>query len=266
MNKTLFVADFKATWGVMAFIVFMLLIYVSTAVAMYDPTSIQKMEDMFNLLPEGMLKAFGFDNLGTNLTGYLGHYFYGFIMIVFPIIYIALAANKLIARHVDSGSMAYLLTTPNTRVRIATTQAVYLLASLAVIFVVDVGILMLMTESLHPGLLDVGRFLLLNLVTYLTLAVVAGIGFFFSCLFNEARYSLAVGAGVPIVFLLAKMISEISSDLEWVRFFSLYSILDVDRILSSNSYAFVTSLILLAVLLVLNTAAIRVFDRKSLAI
>ena len=115
-----------ANWGIFAFVAGMLLIYVSTAVSMYDPSSIETMENMFKLLPEGMLKAFGFDTLGTDLTGYLAHYFYGFIIIVFPLIYIVLISNRLIAKHVDTGSMAYLLTTPNTRVRVAFTQAMYL--------------------------------------------------------------------------------------------------------------------------------------------
>ena len=266
MNKKLLIYDIKATWGILAFIIVMLLIYVSTSVAMYDPASIENLEDMFKLLPQGMLKAFGFDNLGTDMTGYLGHYFYGFIMIVFPIIYIVMAANKLIAKHVDSGSMAYLLTTPNTRIRIAVTQAVYLLASLAFIFVIDVGILIIMSESMFRGLLDLGSFLALNLVTYLMLAVVSGIGFFFSCLFNDTRYSLALGGGLPMVFLVAKMVSEISVNLEWIRYFSLYSVLNVDKILSNNSYVVVSSLILATAVLVLYAAAIRLFDRKSLAI
>lgn len=266
MNKTLFLSNIKATLGPLAFVLFMLLIYVVTAIAMYDPLSIEAMEDMFNLLPEGMLKAFGFDNLGTNMTGYLGHYFYGFIMMVFPIIYIVIAGNKLIAKHVDSGSMAYLLTTPNTRIRIAVTQAVYLLTSLAVILVVDVGILILMSEAMHPGLLDIGKFLGLNLVAYLTLAVVCGISFFFSCLFSDTRYSLAFGAGLPVVFLVAKMVSEISADVEWIRFLSVYSVVNIDRILEDGTYVAVASLILFGVVLVLFGAAIRIFDKKSLAI
>jgi ABC-2 type transport system permease protein len=266
MNKTLFFANIKATWGALAFIVFMLFIYVATAIAMYDPVSVEAMEDMFKILPQGMLKAFGFDNLGTNMTGYLGHYFYGFIMMVFPIIYIVIAANKLIAKHVDSGSMAYLLTTPNTRVRIGLTQAVYLLTSLAVIFIVDVGILIIMSEAMHPGLLEIGKFLMLNLVAYLALAVVCGIAFFFSCLFSDARYSLAFGAGLPVIFLVTKMVSEISEDLEWVRFLSVYSVVDIDKILENGTYAAVASLILLGVVVVLFGAAIRIFDRKSLAI
>lgn len=266
MNKSLFLSNIKGNWGILAFVVGMLLIYISTSVTMYDPDSIEKMESMFELLPEGMLKAFGFDNLGTDMTGYLAHYLYGFIVIVFSIIYIILASNRLVAKHVDSGSMAYLLTTPNTRVRIAGTQAIYLLTSLLTLFIVDFGILLLLSQSMFPGLLDVGRFLALNLVTYLVLAVVCGIAFFFSCLFSDTTKSLAFGGGIPVAFVVIKMVSEISTDLGWMRNFTLFSILDLDRILESTSYVVTCSLILVGVGAALFGSAIWIFNRKSLAI
>ena len=266
MNRTLFVSNIKSNWGIFAFVAGMLLIYFSTSVAMYDPSSVEKMESMFNLLPKGMLKAFGFDNLGRTMTGYLAHYLYGFIIIVFPIIYIVIVSHRLVAKHVDSGSMAYLLTTPNTRVRIAVTQGVYLLVSLLVLLAFDVGILLLLSQSAFPGLLDIGKFLVLNLATYLVLSVVCGIGFFFSCLFNDTKNAIAFGGGIPIAFVVIKMVSEFSADLEWMRFFTLFTVLDIDRILESPSYAVTICLVLAGVVLALFIAAVRVFDRKNLAI
>ena len=266
MNKALFIANIKANWGAWLFVALILMIYISTSVTMYDPASIEKMEDMFKLLPEGMLKAFGFDNLGTNLTGYLGHYLYGFIILVFPLIYVVLASNKLVAKHVDSGSMAYLLATPNSRVKIAANQAAFLLISLATLFVVDIGILIALSVSMFPGLLDVSGFLALNLVTFLAMAVACGVSFFFSCLFSDARYSIAFGGGIPILFLVTKMVSEIGPDLDWMKYLSIYKFINIDKILVDGTYVLVSSLILVAITAVLFLAAIQVFDRKSLAI
>lgn len=266
MNRTLFAADIRANWGAFAFFAGLLLIYISTSVAMYDPSSMAGMEAMLEMLPDGMLKAFGFDTLGTDMTSYLGHYLYGFIVIVFPVLYIVLMSNRLVARHVDSGSMAYLLTTPNTRARIALTQGAYLLTSLLALFVLDMGILVLLSVAMFPGLLDVGRFLLLNLVTYLTLATVSGVGFLFSCVFSDARYSVAFGGGIPMAFIAIKMVSEINTKLDWMRYLSVFSVLDIDRILTSSSYTVAVSLILAGATAVLYGLGVRIFDKKSLAI
>ena len=52
MNKTLFLVNLKSNWGIMLFVALVLMIYVSTAVTMYDPESVDTMEQMFQLLPE----------------------------------------------------------------------------------------------------------------------------------------------------------------------------------------------------------------------
>lgn len=266
MNKTLFKATFKANWGIGLFFTLFILMYVTISIVMFDPDSAETIESMLALMPEGMLKAFGFDNLGTDLTGYLAHYLYGFIFLVFPMIYTIIIGNKLIAKHVDNGSMAYILTTPNTRIRIAVTQAVYLVSSIAVIFIINVGIGIAISESMFGGHLDIGKFIALNLVTYLATMVVSGIVFLFSCLFNESRNALAFGGGIAALFLIFRMLMGISEDISWLKYFTIYSFVDIEEILSSSSYATMASLILLGISGILYFAAIIIFDRRSLSI
>ena len=81
MNSTLFKTDLKSNWVIFTFIFGMLMIYVSTSIAMFNPDTAEAMDAMFSMLPEGMIKAFGFVGLGTNLTTYLAGYLYGFILV-----------------------------------------------------------------------------------------------------------------------------------------------------------------------------------------
>lgn len=266
MNKTLFKTNFKLNRGILAFITAALLIYVTTSVSMFDPESAKTMESMLELLPEGMAKAFGFENFGTDLTQYLGNYLYGFIFIIFPMIYTVIVSNKLIAKHVDSGSMAYLLSTPNSRIRVAVTQAVFLLSGLAIIYIIELGVLIGMSEAMFPGKLDIGSLSALTLVTYLSLAVTAGIGFFFSCLFNDTKNSIALGGGIPGILFVLKMVSGISEELDFLRYFTVFSFIDVERILNNNSYALTASLILAGMCILIYTVSIIMFNRRSLPI
>lgn len=266
MNKTLFKATFKANWGIGLFFTLFILMYVSISITMFDPNSADTIEGMLKMVPEGMLKAFGFDKLGTDLTGYLSNYLYGFIFLVFPMIYTVIVAYKLIAKHVDNGSMAYLLASPNTRIKIATTQAIYLVSSIAVVFIINVGIGIIISESMFSGQLDIGKFLALNLVTYLATVVVSGFAFFFSCLFNEAKNALAFSGGISFLFIAVRMLTGISEDIAWLKYFSIYSFVNIEEILSNSTYVIVSSLILLGISGVLYLAAIRVFDRRSLSV
>lgn len=266
MNKTLFKATLKANWTIGLFIILMLLIYMIFSITMFDPANTDKIEGMLKMMPEGMIKAFGFHNLGTDLTGYLANYHYGFIFLIFPMLYSAIVANRLIAKHVDNGSMAYLLTTPNTRVKIAITQAIYLVSSIAVIFVVVIGIAIAMSELMFSGQLKINQFIVLNVVTFLTTVVASGISFLFSCLFNETRNSLAFGTGIPLVFIIIRMLTAISEKIAWLKYFSIYSFINIEKIFGSNAYVINSSLILLAMGLGLYVTAIIIFNRRNLSI
>ena len=266
MNWTLLKTTFRANWVLLLVFTLILMIYVPTAIAMFNPDSAEDIEAMLGMMPEGMIRAMGFVDLGTDLTGYLANYLYGFIMIAFPMIYCSLLANRLIARHVDSGSIAYLLTTPNTRVRIATTQALYLVASLFVMFAIAVAVAVAMSAAMFPGLLDIPRFVALNWVTCLALLTGAGIGFVSSCAASETRHSLAFGAGVPVLFFVFRMLSLLDEQTEWMKYLSAYSIVDTDRVLAGGSYTLIVTLVLVPVVAGLFAAGVVVFDRRSLAV
>ena len=232
MSLPLFKVNIKSTWVVVTSVTFFVMIYVAAAIAMYDPSSAEKMQQMFEMLPEGFLKAFGFDKLGSEFTPYLSNYLYGFIMLLFPLIGSTVLANMLVAKHVDSGSMAYLLATPNTRIKIITTQAIYLIVSVLVIFLVNVGFGLVYAAASYKGLLDVSAFMQLNLVAILVALAVGGISFFASCAFDDSKVALGVGAGIPALMFLARILTNMSEDLAFMRNFSVYTLIDVERILS----------------------------------
>ena len=266
MNKTLFKVNMRSNWVMFSFIAFMLMIYTGTAIAMFDPESAEAMKAMFQMLPEGMIKAFGFVDLGTDLTTYLAGYLYGFIIMVFPLIYTVTTANSLVAGHVDKGSMAYLLSTPNTRKKIVTTQALYLIISTVALIAFVTAALILLSVIVWPGNLMIGKFIVLNIITALLLIAVAGLSFLSSCIFSDTRKSLAFGAGIPLVFVILKMISSIGDKVSFLKYFTPYSVLDTNRILNDSSYSLVVGGGLVVAAVIIYALAIAIFSKKDLTI
>jgi ABC-2 type transport system permease protein len=72
-------------------------------------------------MPE-LMAIVGMNPASAELVSFLEAYLYGFIMLVFPMLFCILSTNKLIARHVDRGSMTYLLAAPVKRETVAFTQ------------------------------------------------------------------------------------------------------------------------------------------------
>jgi ABC-2 type transport system permease protein len=241
-----------------------LAMYFSIILSMYDPDTLESMDALLASLPPQLIEAMNFIVVDATLLGFIGGYFYGFLILFFPLIYTVIMAHRMIAQHVDNGSMAFLLSTPNTRARIAFTQAVFLVGSLVllILFVILVGVGV--SAALFPGLLDIPGFLRLNLGAVLLYFALSGIGFFASCLFNEAKGSLALGGGLPVAFFLVNLVSGVGEQAEVLRYASLMSLFDPSAIIAGESSYPLAFLALAAIGLALYAAGIWVFSRKDL--
>ena len=109
---------------------------------MYDPAGNEDLIAMasMKMSPE-MLKAFGFTiTPNVSLTSFLASYLYGMLMIIIPMIYTCICANRLVAQHTDKGSMAFLLSAPISRKRIVATQALFLSVGCPCLYCAQLGI------------------------------------------------------------------------------------------------------------------------------
>lgn len=97
------------------------------------------------MLPSELMNAMGM-NFGSTLLNFLSGKLYSILLYLFPMILSIVVNHRLIAIHVDKGSRAYLLSTSNSRVLIAVTQAVFSLTSVTAIFC-WITVLTLITSS-----------------------------------------------------------------------------------------------------------------------
>lgn len=263
LSKPLLKATLKQNYLVLLIIMGVSTMYMTIIASMYDPETQESLNEMLKMMPKELISAMGFSSPVSDLLSFIATYFYGFLILLLPMIYTIIVANRSIASHVDKGSMAYLLSTPNTRAKIALTQAFYLIASVTVLiaFVTVVGLIMCQVS--FPGDLDVKGFLILNLGALLLYYALTGIGFFASCLFNDTKNSLAIGAGLPVAFLLFQMISDVGEATEFTKYLSLYTLFDPSTIISGEG--FILSYLVLAVIAVaMYTAGIVSFYKRDL--
>ena len=261
--KPLLKATMKQNYIVFLIIIGVLMIYLPTIASMYNPETQKSLNDMLKMMPQQLIAAMGFTGEMGTLLKFIATYFYGFLILLLPMIYTIIVANRSIASHVDKGSMAYLLATPNARAKIAVTQAFFLLVSTILLlgFVTLVGIGM--CELLFPGELDINGFLLLNCGALLLYFALTGISFFASCLFNDTKNSLALGAGLPVGFLLLQMVADTGEKFEFLRYVSLYTLFDPEKITSREGYlpAFIA---LFVIGIVLYSLGVYAFTKRDL--
>lgn len=204
----------------------------------------------------------------------IGSIFYKIAGLLLPIVYTIMTANNLIAGQVDSGSMAYVLSTPTKRRKVVLTQMVFLISSLILMFVIIGGVGMLATFLVEGDLsISFGGFLKLTLGALATMIAIGGICFLASAWFNRSKHAMGVGGGLSMFFLVSTILGLFGSDsipealrIDAMNFFnytSIISFFDVNAILEGGSFLG-GLLILLLIGAVTYALGILIFDKKDL--
>ncbi len=265
MSWPLFKTMTRHNWVLWAIFYSVTAMYLVIMVYMFSPDDMTLLASMLDLFPEDLMKALGFSKAILNMTDYLASWLYGLLMLGFPMVYCIILGNRLVAKMVDDSSFAYLLSTPNSRVRIVVTQGTYALVSLLVMFAATFGTGVVISELVFPGELDIRGFFWLNMTTMLVNMVVIMISFFFSCLFNDSKGSLAFGSGLPILFLMMHMMGGVSEQTEVLKKFSIFGLYDPVDVARAGQYVAANSAYL-AIIVVLFAGGVWIFRKKQLPI
>ncbi|MVO98586.1 ABC transporter permease subunit [Paenibacillus lutrae] len=265
MSWALFKANIRVNRFIWLLIVSVYSFYSIILVSMFNPESGDALQEMLSMLPPELVNAMGM-NFGSTLLTFLSGTLYSLLLYLFPMIVSIIINHRLIAVHVDRGSMSYLLSTSNSRFRVAVTQAVFSLISITVIFCWITILTLIISAAMFPGLMDTKQFILLNLYALLMYYTVNGICFFASCLANESKFSLGLGAGLPVAFVLLQMLGDSGDKLNWIGNLSLFALFDPERLFAGDSFAYVGMGIFAGLATVLYVLGILVFNKKDLTI
>ena len=230
-------------------------------------TRVQAIKEVYGALTETFLSTLpqkvssAIEEIGAlDLYGLIvGSVFYKMAGLLLPIIYMIMVANNLIAGQVDSGSMAYVLSTGTKRKQVVFTQAVFLVGSLLAMFICTTitGVICLSIVKSDVITLSYGKLILLNVGAFLSMFAMSGIAFFASCWFNRSKHSMAIGGGLNMFFLVATMLGLFGSKvlpsiirlkaLNFFNYVSVISLFDSVSILNGG-FAFVWKLAILLII------------------
>ena len=232
---------------------------------MYDPELSKSLDQFQEIMPE-MMAAVGMTGSTGTLIEFIHTYLYGFIMLFIPIIYVIMLANKFIMRYVDNGSIACILATANSRKKVILTQMLSVALLIAALVVISAAIGWISSEAMFPGDLDVAKYLKLNGAVILFDLAVSGISVFAACFFNESRWYLAVGAGLPLVFYVIQMMANMGDKLENLKYVTIFTLMPGQHILDGTGNVTLCCVLMAAIWLVLYVIGGCIFVRKDLSV
>ena len=206
----------------------------------------------------------------------IGSIFYRIAGILLPMVYVIMVANGLLAGQVDSGSMAYVLSTPTKRRTVSTTQMLYLLVSLFAMFacVTVVSVISIWIAGGNSFAINFGEILLFNLGAFLTMFAFAGFCFMCSAIFNRTKHSLSIGGGISIFMLVCTILGLFGSSvvpsamridqMNFFNYLSLITLFDTTTILSGGLNSLIGFGVLALVGIVTFVVGTFCFDKKDL--
>lgn len=265
INMTLYKFGIKEMWKTLLIFASVLTMYFIIIISMFDPELNNALDAFAKSMPE-MMSVFGMVVSSGTLLGFLSAYLYGFLMVVFPMIFSILCANRLIARHVDQGSMTYLLAAPVKRETVAFTQMKVLATGIFTLVIYTMIIGIITSEIVFPGDLDKGKFILLNLGVLSLHLFIGGICFLCSCLFNDTKMSIGFGAGIPALSFVIQMLANAGEKARNAKYLTFFTLFNPDGIIAGETAALWQILVLFVGAIILFTVGIVVFKNKDLHI
>lgn len=265
MNWTLYKRGIQETWRMLIIIAAVITMYFTIIISMFDPALGSALNEFAKAMPE-LMAIVGMNPASAELVSFLEAYLYGFIMLVFPMLFCILSANKLIARHVDRGSMTYLLSAPVKRETIAFTQMKVMATGIFTLVFYATLLGIVNCEISFPGELDIGKFILLNVGALCLQLFIGGICFLCSCIFNDSKYALGIGAGIPTLGFILQMMANAGKELENIKYTTFFTLFDSDGLIAGEPGAIWGIFVLFSGAIVLFSTAILIFSKKDLHI
>lgn len=265
INFSLYKLGLKSNFKIFFIFLAILTMYISVIISMYNPENAGILANFTEVMPE-LMSLFGMNSIPNSLISFLVIYLYGFLFLVIPLISTIIISNKLVASHTDKGSIAYLLASPNKRKNIIFTQTCVLLTFtfLTIIFCTIFPIII--SSIMFPNELPIKDFLVLNIGLLFLHIALSGICFLGSCIANDSKTSLTIGAGIPLVFFLIQMLNNIGDKFYILKYLSIFSLFNPNELLSYNLSAIIMIFILLLIGIILYFISYKIFNKKDFSV
>lgn len=221
--------------------------------------------DLLAALPKEMLDSFGLVGDVNKLTDFLYMNYYNalylYIMIVFNLIII----TRLISKPVSDTSLVYYLSSPVARKTFFVSQAI----------VYVIGIIFMTVSSVLVGMLthwallkdyefDIASFVKINIVICVLFLLLGSICLLICSKCNNNSSALGYCSGIMVIQYLLYMLKNMNIKFENLKYFTVFSMYDTDKIQADSHFFVGCTLVCLIVSIVLVSIAAENFKRRDL--
>ena len=208
----------------MFLIVFLIYPYIIT-----DDT-VQNLDEMMKVFPKEVLKAFNMDITSINSAyGWLKSEGFMFVLLIIGI-YSSLLGSSIVLKEESDKTIEYLSSLPIKRSKIMTNKIivsiVYIIAMILILGIFNYIALLISGDFNHK------QYILLSLTPIFIALPLFAINLFIATFIHKTKKTIGFSLGLVFLFYLFNVLSELSDKVEFLKYFSIYTLADTRNVIS----------------------------------
>ena len=242
-------------------LVMFLVVYLIYPYIITDET-MKSMDELMKVFPQEVLKAFNMDMASIETAyGWLKTEGFVFVLLVFGF-YSSILGGKILLKEESEKTIEYLGVAPIKRSEIITNKlivSITYIISMILIF----GLFNYIGLRLS-GEFDQKQFILLSLTPIFVSLPLFAINLFISTFMHKTKKIIGISLGMVFIFYVFSVLSELSTNVEFLKYFSIYTLADIRNVIANIQINYISVLISLAITLFFVAGTYIRYNKKEL--
>ena len=237
-------------------IVFLIYPYIIT-----DET-VKSLDDMLQVFPPEVLKTFNMDITSINSAyGWLKSEGFMFVLIIVGI-YSSLLGSSIVLKEENDKTIEYLAVLPIKRKNIMTNKIIvgltYIVLMILLLGLFNYIALLISQDFNHK------EYLLLSITPIFIALPLFAINLFISTYMHKTRKTIGISLGLVFIFYIINILSELSDKVEFLKYFSIYTLADIRNVITNTEINIINILICLIITSIFIILSYIKYDKKEL--
>ena len=233
MLKREFKVNFKSfiIWLLILMIMFLVVFLIYPYIITDD--TMKSMDELMKVFPEDILKAFNMDMSSIETAyGWLKTEGFMFVLLIIGF-YSSYLGGTILLKEENDKTIEYLNSLPITRNKILTNKIVisfiYIISMVLLLGIFNYIALSLSGDFNHK------EYILLSITPIFIGLPLYAINLFISTYMHKTKKVIGISLGMVFIFYLFNILSEISDKVEFMKYFSIYTLADIRNVISTCS-------------------------------
>lgn len=227
-----------------------------------DGNNGQMIDEMINIFPESVLKAFNMDIASLDSAlGWLKSEGFVFILLITGC-YSAILGSNIILKEENDKTIEYLNSLPISR-----TEIVIKKLAVGLFYVIMLVLLTAISNYIFLALtsdIKLSEYWLLAISPLFSSIVLYALSAFIASFMHKSKMMMGISLGLVFISYFLNMFAQLSDKIEFLKYFSIFTLADTRNIIANNEMSIIYIFIAIILTIIFSFGTLFVYNKKDL--